>query len=369
MTTMLYAKNTAKLFFEELRAFSIEVMEYLGLPTGPGHKTRPWAHGHPIGVVEHFTAGVTWKGTIRWLNGAGNDAASCHFLILDRFPAELEEIRSKEKYKLLHTLDVLVLQLSDLTEGNWHAGWVNSLCLGIENRNAGPLRGEQEAWTWWPKKWTQPFPHEKLGKTPIHLDGRWWEPYIYGQLTANVVVCQMLAVLYPMDPRWFIPHSAVAETKWDTGRAFPLNKLRDAVFGQTMMMSELPWLHDFKADSMYMDDYDEEEEAEFLAELIARQADRTFDEDLDLEELVKLPTPDVQALVQKGEWTKELGEVRQALDRLGYYVPGSQDENLDDDTATAVYIFQRSVGLKADKIPGDKTQRALHKRLKQFGLQ
>lgn len=368
MTKMLFSKNTAKSFFDQLRSFSIEVMEYEGLPTHPAHKTRPWAHGHPVGVTEHFTAGVTWKGSIRWLNGADNDAASCHFLILDRFPAEYEAIRAQEKYNLLDGLDVLVLQLSDLTAGNWHAGWVNSLCVGIENRNAGPLRGQQESWTWWPNKWTKPFPHEGLGKTPVHLDGRWWEPYTVGQVKANILLCQMLVVLYPLDPRWFIPHSAVAETKWDTGRAFPLNKVRDAVFGQTLM-SELPWLHDFKADPMYMDDYDEEEDAEFLAELIARQADRTFDEDLDLEELVQLPTPDVQALVQKGDWKKELGQVRIALDRLGYYVPASQDETLDDDTATAVYIFQRSVGLKADKIPGEKTQVALYKRLKQFGLQ
>jgi len=367
--TLLYSKDQAKKFFKALRAFSIEVMEHYGLPTHPHHKTRPWIGGKPKGVIEHFTAGVTWKGSIKWLNGGDNDAASCQFLILDRRVGEIDDIFSKPEYDILQDLPVLVLMLSDLDKACWHAGWVNGLCVGIENRNAGPLQGEQGAWTWWPKGWTAPFPHEGLGKTPINMDNKWWEPYSYGQVVANIILCQYLLCLYPdMDPRWFLPHSAVASTKYDTGRAFPLNKVRDAVFAQSYL-GDLIWLHDFKADPMYMDDYDEDEDVEFLQEMALRQADRGEEEMPEGWHLADVPpAADLQALIDDGNWKDELGAIRRGLDKLGYKVPASPAKTLDNDTAAAVYIFQRSMGLKTDKVPGGKTQTAMAKRLKQFGL-
>jgi len=368
---MLFSKQTAKEFFEAWRQASVAIMSYYDLPTGPGKKTRPWKKGYPIGETEHYTAGVTWKGTVRWLNGQDNMSSSCHALILDRRIAEIDDIWSQ--YPILQQIPVTALLMADLKAGTWHAGWVNSLNFGIENRNAGILRGTQGAWTWWAKGWKAPFPHQELGKTPIFMDGHWWEPYTYGQIVANIIVSQMLYCLNgegSMDQRWFLPHSATEGTKWDTGRAYPLSNVRDAVFGQ-VPVEQLTWLQSFKADPMYMDDYDEEEDDEFLAELAARQGTRDAEEPEDLHSCTEVPDADLQALVQDGNWKDELPTVRRALNLLGYcYGHQSLHANvLDEDTALAVYQFQVSMKLKADKIPGDKTQKALMKRLTDFGLQ
>lgn len=365
-----HTKQQAAEFFSALRQASKEVLDYYSLPLDPGNKTRPWKHGRPIGVTEHFTAGVTWKGAISWLSGAQNQSSSCHMMILDRKIGEVDSILSK--YPILDQLPVLVLLLADLDAGTWNCGWGNSFNFGIENRNAGPLRGTQEAWTWWPNKYTKPFPHEKLGKMPVNLDGKWWEPYTYGQIAANIIVCQQLHCLYQDDgglnPSWFLPHSALSKRKWDTGRAFPFHSVREAVFEQDEI-ENLFWLHDFKADPMYMDDYEEQADHDFLVELAQRQQDR-IDEEYgeELDTCLEMPDADLQDLVQAGEWRDELDSVRRALTKLGYFT-GDFGPTLDETTALAVWQFQKSMGLGTDKIPGTNTQRALHKRLKDFQLE
>ena len=205
----------------------------------------------------------------------------------------------------------------------------------------------------------------------MNFGGQWWEPYTFGQVCANILVCQMLRCIYPnLSPSWFLPHSATTGTKYDTGRAYPLDKVRSAVFAQKHI-EDLIWLHDYRDCPEFMEDYEEDEDHEFILEMAFRQEDR-FDYD-DANELPKIvmeipPELDLQYLVQEGEWKKELGAVRRALHKLGYYVPATASQTLDKDTATAVYQFQKSMGLRTDKIPGSVTQEALMKRLKQFQL-
>jgi hypothetical protein len=369
--TYLYSRAQADQFFKALRAASIQILSAYGLPTSQGHKRYPeWEHGYPLGVTEHFTAGPTWKGSVNWLNDGGHDnKVSCQMLILDRMIPGIGEVYSL--YRELRDLRVAVLLLSDGIIPCWHAGWVNRLNFGIENRNAGPLKGSQGHWTWWAKKWTAKFPHEKLGKIPIYLDGQWWESYTHGQVAANILVGQMLYCLNgsdALDPRWFLPHSATSGTKMDTGRAFPLHDVREAVFKQ-YHWEELPWMIKFKMDPQYMDDYDEDMDEDFLVELAERQADREGEELPEGYNLAEEPPgADLQDLIDDGNWREELGAVRRGLHRLGYYVPGDDRPVLDNDTALAIYQFQVSMGLKSDKVPGNKTQNALAKRLQQFGL-
>lgn len=370
---MLFSKHQADEFFKALRSASVEILKHFSLPVDQGKKRyAAWKEGHPIGVTEHFTAGVTWKGSVSWLNDGGNDnSVSCQMLILDRMLPEVKAIY--DKYPPLKDLQVVVILMSDGIIPCWHAGWVNKLTFGIENRNAGPLRYDGQKWYWWAKNWKAEFPVEGLGKTPQNFDGKWWEPYTFGQVCANILVCQMLYCLYEgaMKPGWFLPHSATTGSKSDTGRAYPLDNVRDAVFDQVPMDS-LPWLHGFKADPQYMDDYDEAEDQEFLIELAKRQDDRFDHTDWD-EDLVVVEAPpgaDLQLLIQDGKWKDELPAIRRALHLLGYHI-GPQSVygfELDDDTALAVYQFQKSVDLTTDKIPGDKTQKALHQRLKDFKL-
>lgn len=367
----LYTPKVAKNWIAAVRAASVEVLEYLGLPTNPGSKTRVWKHGRPIGVINHFTAGVTWQGTVRWLNGVRNKKSSCNMLILDRKVDEVSHIIAK--YPELDELPVLVLMLSDVDEGTWHAGWANALCWGIELRNAGPLVFNLGDWHWWANDWKAKFPRDKLNKTPINIDGSWWEPYSQGQLAAAITFCQYLHCLYQddggLDPSWFLPHSAISKTKWDTGRAFPIHDVRFAVFDQ-IPVDELFWLRDFADGAGFMLDYEEEWDNKFLEEMDHRQGIRDeYWGDAEIEQCFAGPPPmDLQMLITAGDWRCELDAIRRALNKLGYTTSG-RGQKLDYETSLAVYQFQKSMGLHTDKVPGPKTQKALHKRLRDFQLE
>jgi hypothetical protein len=381
MSGYLFTTDQSVQFFEALRAASVEFLKHHGLPIDQGRKRyKKWEHGRPIGVTSHFTAGVTWKGSIRWLNdGSHKNSVSCQMMILDRMLPEFAAIIAK--YPELKDLKVVTLLISDGVIPCWQAGWVNRLTFGIEKRNAGCLRGKENDWRWWAKGWKAKFPYQKLGKVPLLIDGKWWEPYTYGQVHDEILVCQHLHALYQdeggLDSRWILPHSATTGTKWDTGRAYPINDVRDAIMAQ-MPIEGIPWLQAFGADpAAFVDELEEEEDQMFLQELEERQAERTdgvdeVDSAADGRLVVglgEMPAPDLQDLVQDGVWREELDSVRRALHKLGY-VTGGQGPELDEDTALAVYQFQRSEKeLTADKIPGDKTQRALYRRLADFQLQ
>jgi len=369
MTPYICSVPYAAEFFEHLRAASVELLEWFSLPTTIGFKTySEWAHDMPIGVTEHYTAGISWQGPLRWLgDGPHKNKVSCQMLILDRMLPEAKNIYAK--YSALKDLEVTTILQSDGIIPAWHAGWVNRLTFGIENRNAGRLRGSEGDWRWWGKGWKAKFPHEELGKTPILLDGQWWEPYTIGQIKANILVCQYLHAFYQreggLDLRWFLPHSATTGTKSDTGRAFPLQDVRDAVFAQ-MPIDGIPWLQSYAANpTEYAQEIEEEDDALFLLELESRQAERMHGT-LDIHALAEMPSPDLQDLVQDGDWKQELDSVRRALTKLGY-VTGGHGPVLDPDTALAVYQFQKSMSCKPyDKIPGSKTQEALYRRLVDF---
>lgn len=365
---MLFSKQQADEFFGSLRAASVEFLKNNGLPIDQGRKRySSWKRGYPLGVTEHFTAGVTWKNTVRWLNDGGHgNSVSCQMLILDRMLPDYKAVVSK--YRVLRELPVTVILMSGGVIPCWHAGWVNKLTFGIENRNVGTLLQTDGVWRWWAKNWQAEFPAKALGKVPTNLSGMWWEPYSYGQVCANILVCQMLYCLYPnMDRRWFLPHSATTGTKKDSGPLFPLNRVRDAVFDQ-VPISSLDWLNAFASDPDYMVGYDDDEDEDFLEEMAARQGSRLGSlEEPEFKD--RVPETELQLLVEGGDWRQVLPAIRRALNKLGYDVPASDSMVLDKDTALAVWIFQKSrKDLVPDKIPGGKTQVAVAERLRQFRL-
>lgn len=357
-------------FFEDLRKFSVEVLKYIKAPTGPGAKVRKWKFGRPKGIIEHFTAGVSWKSSAAWLNNPTNQHSSCHFLITDTLVTEVEAIRAK--YPSIHFLPVTCLLLSDIKQGTWHAGWANSMCVGIENRNAGEIRKKGDKYYWWARNWTDEFP-AVLGKTPVFVNGKYWEPYTKGQIKANIHIGRALQAMTSaeggLSRNWIIPHSCVSGQKADTGPAFPLFDVRDAVFSGNPV-DQMDFISKMADDPVYIRDYDEVNDSAFLSELAARQSDRNVDEELtdkDFKNMISVPTADLQLLIKQGDWKKELDAVRRALSKLEYHVTGA-GPTLDTDTSTAVQFFQRSMGLKADGVPGDITQRAIHERLSSLGL-
>lgn len=377
MSVFLHSASESAAFFEALREASVILLRKYGLPIDQGHKRyASWEHGRPIGITEHYTGGVAWQGTVSWLNaGPHKNKSSCQFLVLDRMLSEAKPVY--DKYPELRELTVTAFMLSDGIIPCWHAEWVNRLTVGIENRNAGYLLGSAGHWRWWANDWKARFPYERLDKRPCLIHDRWWEPYTRGQIMANVSIGQHLLCLQQdeggLDPVWFLPHSATCGEKMDIGNAFPFHLVREAVFSGKPLLS-LNTLYDFAASKSRVEIYSRaddagmcEDDSLFLGACAAAGRDRSGYEAVPA---VELPPEDYQELIQAGSWREELDVVRESLRQLGYYIPQScQGTALDVETATATFIFQKSQGgaLKVDKVPGDKTQRALYKRLTEFG--
>lgn len=368
MSQNLYTPKQSREFFIALRRSSKEILQHYGIPTDPGRKTRPWKSARPIGVIEHFTAGITWKGAAKWLQTPENPKSSCHFLVLDRKLGEVDAIVSK--YPVLDALNTTCIMLADLDEGTFHAGWANSMCVGIENRNAGELRKRNGKFYWWGKSWTAEFNPAVLEKQPVEIDGVWLEPYTKNQIEANIILCQYLHCAYNggLTPGWFLPHSAVSERKSDTGRAFPIHEVRESIFGQDDV-SKLEWLAKFGDDPAYMVDYEDDQESAFLDDVIGMHVGRTDDDskDGDILESAAIPSIDLQSMVDGGDWKQHMEKIRLGLHQLGYFV--GEKPGYTEVLSLAVWQFQKSVGLKPDHIPGTVTREALVKRLKQFNLE
>lgn len=356
--------DTAKTFFRSLRQVSVEFMRHKGLPTDPGKKVRRWKYGYPKGLIMHYTAGVGWESTINHLNGAQNPKSSCHFLVLDR---HVDGYRAfSRKHLILESLPVSVFMLSDLDRGTFHATWANEMCVGIENRNAGLLRKIGGGWKWWPADWTTDFPHNALGKAPVMVGDRWWEPYTRSQLIANIVLGRMLNSLYQgtggLDPSWVLPHSAIEEVKYDTGRAYPFNTIRAAALNGDSIRS-MKWLSAFvdpSAPLVSIEDPPPNRD----------NSDRSGGmESVEYLQSIAMPSAQARVLVQRGGWERELDAVRTSLHQLGYWVGCAHGSTLDPTTKLAVWQFQKAMGLDTDGIPGEEqTQPALAKRLKTFGF-
>jgi len=362
-------------FFRDLRAFTVDVLKSIKAPTSPGGKVRSWKFGRPKGIIEHFTASVSWKGAASWLNDPKNQDSSCHFLVLDRLATDVAPILAK--YPSLATLPVTCLLLADLDKGTWHAGWANSMCVGIENRNVGEVRYVNGKFCWWANSWSAPLPKE-LNKTPVLINGRHWEPYTKGQIKANILIGRALNAMTRADggliKSWIIPHSCVSNQKSDTGPAFPLHDVREAMFTDKAL-SSLDFINKMVDDPIYTRDYDEMVDANFMKQLAESQQDRNVDSDFTNDQFLKAigtPSASLQMLVQNGDWKGKLDVVRRGLAKLEYYIdPGlaSIGSKLDLSTSTAVQMFQRSVGLTADSVPGPVTQKAIYDRMTALGLQ
>jgi hypothetical protein len=74
----------------------------------------------------------------------------------------------------------------------------------------------------------------------------------------------------------------------------------------------------------------------------------------------------VRALGNGGEKFGRAGKT--ALKLLGYHVPTHTHEEMHDTDRTAIWLFQRAMGLKADQIPGPKMRQALIERLSDRGV-
>ena len=361
------ATHLADAFFKEWLSYSAIVLGRLA-PNCPlkTHKTRPWFDGiGPKGLIYHYTGGPDGIASLRWGNeNKANTGSSWHVTCLDH---ELREVaKLKKDFPLVaQYLPVTAILHADVNKSTWHGNWTNANCFGIENRNLGRLSGKEGSY--YRAAGSRRYP--VTGERVSHHNEIPWESYTAGQLIANINIARMLYRWRgcKFDPTWVLPHSAVCWTKSDTGLAFPINQVRDAIFSP-IEPELLTWIHYYPA-------------AKKIQHVVTALDEPTLNQLRDENLIV------IDDRRESGEWDKIVGTgwrdylpfVRESLDRLGYHVDaleaGEDPKELEPTLQAAVEIFQVSTryrkghsALKPDGIPGDGTLTSIKARLQNFGF-
>jgi len=376
----MIANDAAKEFFAQWRACSIKMMEVLcpQCPTEPKGKYRHWADGEgPIGIIHHYTGGPDGIASLRWSNeNPANTSSSWHVTVLDSRLTDVDAIL--DKYPIVKQyLPVTALLHADIERGTWHGNWANSKCFGIENRNVGRVveHAGEFGKHFKRKDGTTGFRPLKDQKRAVLIEGAWWESFTVEQLVANINIGKMLAAWRgsKFDKRWVLPHQFVWATKSDTGLAFPMYWVREAIF-DSAPVEEIDWLQKYPASEVgsFAEVCTNAESARHQVQVDDRSAGNT--------DLWRPTHPTDFDKIDGVGWRDYLPAVRENLTILGGYCnpPEDADESLlDADLQLATEIFQHSTyakwrglrNLKTDGIPGKITRSAIEYRLKQFGYE
>lgn len=174
-----------------------------------------WAAGQPSGVVDHYTASQSARGTLLWFSKwpreAGQGNSSAH-VVVDRD-------------------GTIMIVVDPLAAISWHATVANRTHVGIEHVNAGDVdAGNSYA--------------VKAGFLPEKIDGRRWDPFETAIIVSNIAFKRLLLAAVPTLRRdRFVDHHIVdPRRKVDCGPLWPLTAINDLVFSWKDG-SELPSLN------------------------------------------------------------------------------------------------------------------------------
>ncbi len=173
-----------------------------------------WKDGTPVGLVDHYTAGISARGTLRWFSskprGPGIKNSSAH-VVLDRD-------------------GILYVVIDPLEKVAWHATWANKDRVGIEHINAGLLLRKTDKKIYYLE--SREYPEDRV-KQVQKMGNKLWEPYTPAQLVANLVFKRWLIDAIPtMEEDQFTEHEDIDEDKKDCGPLWPLFELNDLVFSR-----------------------------------------------------------------------------------------------------------------------------------------
>jgi N-acetyl-anhydromuramyl-L-alanine amidase AmpD len=170
-----------------------------------------WKAGCPIGLVDHYTAGIKASGTLLWFSKRERETpgTSSAQYILDR--------------------DGVLMQLIDpRTTIAWHARGDSHTHIGIEHVNAGLLSKSGGGFLYMEQ---HKYPQDRA-PTVQELDGKYWEPYTSRQLMTNMVLKRWLIQAIPtLQKEHFVDHQMLDPArKVDCGPLWPLKSLNALVF-------------------------------------------------------------------------------------------------------------------------------------------
>lgn len=166
-------------------------------------------------IVIHYTAGSSAKSSVRTLTKPSS-RASAHLVV---------------------GKDGSIIQLADFDTVTWHAGksshngrtGLNKYSIGIEIDNPGKLTKDGDAYLTWYKAKID----EKNVIKATHRNQsspRYWHSYDPKQVAAVEDICRLLIETY--DIKHIVGHEEISPgRKVDPGPAFPLDELRQRLFG------------------------------------------------------------------------------------------------------------------------------------------
>lgn len=243
---MYYKHETALRLMDLWRAFSKEALVLLYGSTVTidmlSKKTSQWASSGPKGVVFHYTGGIDAKASLKWCFNPENTGSSWPITVWDG-PSEWLLVLHDKYEEICRLFPATAILHAPLDRTTWHGNWANRYTFGIENRNLGRLE---------PGGYRLSGERKLLPINPIVSRGTaQWESFTREQIITNIQIGRLLLGLYPhMEPRWFIPHSAVHAGKSDTGGAFPLVSVRTEIFSHAEI-SEMEWLNSFASGGIW----------------------------------------------------------------------------------------------------------------------
>lgn len=364
-----HTEAEARDFFERLATYSAEYVR-VALPAVHRHWPsenfyEDWRHEHPVGNVLHYTAGVSFAGTIRHF--VMGSRASSNWVVAKAIDARFDDLRSSLD------LDVLRSECSQIVPPScpsWNAGWINRLVTGIEVRNAGVLRPypkakgkpDQRSMTrsaffeyagtdvddlnffWWYRGWTQPFVGEVL-----EVNGSFWESWSRGSIATVIVLLRYLNALYPdaIDPAYLLAHHQVSGVKNDVVLPIDLDKIRDAVLYSKEHVDDLDWLAEYDD---VEDGFEDVDDPWMIRESDELQSDRA-EEDID-----GFDYRQIDGRVDSQP------EAIEALRRLGFRVEE------DEEVRKSLRIYQRGRNLRVDGVAGPESFAALDRDLRAWRI-
>lgn len=354
-------------FWNQLAEFSKRYIAALGNM----NEVSPWGQekfdgGRPKGAVIHYTADDDMDRVIAWFNREKYQArVSAHLVVGDRRHGSADKLL--QGLPLVEALPVTVVQCRPPRKAAVHATWTNSFLYGIENVNAGELRQKDKGYvTWQPRDgsaepWTRVWAGSTY-KTPVMLSGRFWDPLTDAQIKANIMLLRYLNELYDgqLQPAWIIGHEQVQGTltkgagghdKRDPGPSYPMNEVRDAVFGKDY-------------DAVLSDSYARGRRNEYVLDL----CDALALQSIDPRPGIKVAWERFESAIRALPGKPEFGVVGKcALRILGFHVSDPRSQTLDEHDKLSIWIFQKMMGLGTDGAPGPQTKQALVRRLEDRG--
>lgn len=179
----------------------------------PSNRVGPmWKKGRPTGWVDHYTAGISARGTVRWFSSQERETpgnSSAHYVVSRR--------------------GVIMTIVDPLTHVAWHAGTKeNYTHIGVEHVNAGILSRSGSKVLYMDK---HTYPLDRIPEIQ-ELGDEIWEPYLSAQLVSNIALKRLLVCALPtLEREKFVDHEMIAPTrKKDCGPLWPLKNLNRLVF-------------------------------------------------------------------------------------------------------------------------------------------